>query len=140
VGYRIEGYTQTSEVQGGTKIVKVREYHVFSLPSETYFQFRRPKPQAGVTTGPYAASSIKAVAKQLSDRIEAVLAIATVTDVVYSQDVTPGGQLQDTITTFYEADNGNIQGSVEQPMANFGPTVTAKLVAAEIAAGGDFLT
>lgn len=128
---QIQGFTATTEVQGGTKLVKVHEYHVLSLPSETYFQFRRP-----ATT---AAATIKSVAKQLSDRIEAVLKLGDVTDVVYSQDVTPGGQLQDRMTTYYETPDGAISGSVEQKLADFGPNVTGGLVAAEIARGGDFV-
>jgi hypothetical protein len=131
MGYRIEGYTSTTEVQGGTKLVKVRQWHVYALPSETYFQFRRP-----ATT---AKDVVHSVADQLATRIEAVLAIPAVTDVVYAQDVTPGGQLVDTMTTYYEAHGGNILGSVESNLAHFGPTFTGKQVAAEIAAGGDFL-
>lgn len=130
MAFQIQGYTQTSEVQGGTKVVPVREYHVISLPSETYFQFRRDKPR-----WQYA----KSVAGQLSDRIEAVLGNPLVTDVVYSQDTTPGGKLQDTMTTYYATPDGTISGSVEQPLANFGPNATMQLVNAEIAAGGDQL-
>jgi hypothetical protein len=43
------------------------------------------------------------------------------------------------MTTYYEAHGGNILGSVESNLAHFGPTFTGKQVAAEIAAGGDFL-
>lgn len=133
MGYRIEGYTRTEEVQGGNKVVPVREYHVYSTPSETYFQFRRP-------IGPKTAeANIRSIADQLSKRIESVLGNPLVTDVIYSQDVTPGGRLQDMMTTYYSSDGGAITGSVEQPLANFGPTATLKLVNDEIAAGGDVI-
>lgn len=128
--FRIEGFTQTQEVRGGNRLVKVREYHVMSLPSETYFQFRRDQPR-------WAASNIRSVAQQLSDRIEAVLALPNVVDVVYSQDTTAGGSLQDRMTTYYQTADGAISGSVEQSLASFGPNNTAALVNAEIAAGGD---
>lgn len=132
MAFQIQGFTQTQEVKGGTKLVKVREYHVLSLPSETYFQFRRPQPK-------WAAANIKSIAKQLSDRIEAVLGLDDVVDVVYSQDTTAGGSLQDRMTTYYETPDGAISGSVDQPLASFGPGNTGALISAEIAAGGDSL-
>jgi hypothetical protein len=130
MGFDIQGYTQTQEVRGGNKVVPVREYHVLSLPSETYFQFRRDKAHY---------SGAKSSAAQFSDRIEAVLADPRVTDVVYSQDTTPGGKLQDTMTTYYSTPDGTISGSVEQDLAHFGPNVTLPLVGQEIASGGDQL-
>jgi hypothetical protein len=114
------------------KVVKVRQWHVYSLPSETYFQFRRPATATKAT--------IASVAEQLADRIEAVLHIPEVDDVAYSQDVTPAGQLKDMMTTYYSALGGAIQGSVESDLAHFGPNYTGNQVAEEIAAGGDFLT
>lgn len=132
MAYQVQGHTDTVEVQGGTRVVKVREFHVVSLPSETYFQFRRAQGTPGFTNpGPSA--------KALSDRIEAVLALPEVTDVVYSQNVTPGGKLQDWMTTYYQAAAGAIQGSVESDLAHFGPNFTGAQVADEIAAGGDTL-
>lgn len=133
MGYRIIGITQTEEVQGGNKIVPVREFHVMSTPSETYFQFRRGK-RGGEWIAP--ASS----AKQLSDRIEAVMKLPDVVDVVYSQDVTPGGKLIDWMTTFYRTEDGAITGSVESSLAEFGPNYTGAQISREIASGGDVLT
>ncbi len=129
-GFRIEGYTQTQEVQGGNKLVPVREYHVIATPSETYFQFRRDKPRWQFA---------KTVAQQLADRIEAVLALPNVTDVVYSQNVSDGGRLLDWMTTYYSAADGAINGSVESDLAHFGPGNTGAQIEAEIAAGGDQL-
>jgi hypothetical protein len=126
----IQGYTQTSEVQGGNKVVPVREYHVLSDPSGTYFQFRRDKAHYK-----YA----KTVAAQLSDRIEAVLANPNVTDVVYSQNTTPGGKLVDWMTTYYATPDGTISGFVESDLAHFGPNYTGAQIADEIASGGDQL-
>lgn len=131
MAFRIIGSTMTEEVQGGTKLVKVKEYQVLALPSETYFQFRRP---ASV-----AAATIKSVAGQFADRIEAVLGNPLVTDVVYSQDTTQGGRLQDRMTTYYRTADGAIQGDVESSLAQFGPNFTGGQIAAEVAAGGDFL-
>jgi len=132
-GFQILGRVQTQEVRGGNKLVKVREFQVIALPSETYFQFRRDPSQPC-----YLAP--KPCAQQFADRIEAVMEDANVTDVVYSQDTTAGGRLVDTMTTFYETPDGAISGSIEpQTLAAFGPGTTLPLVAAEIAAGGDQL-
>lgn len=128
MAFRKEGFTATSEVQGGTRIVKVKEWHVYSLPSETYFQFRRP------ATLPMA--TVNSVAGQFSDRIEGVLALPGVTDVVYSQDVTPGGQLKDMMTTYYEADGGLIEDSVSSDLAHFGPNFTGAQIDTELGESG----
>lgn len=131
MGFEIVGAVNTNEVRG-TKLVKVREFQVMSLPSETYFEFRRTPDQSGYSTP-------KPAAEQLSDRIEAVLALPNVTDVVWSQEPKPGGSLLDWMTTYYRTPDGTIAGSVESDLAHFGPTFTGKQVAAEIAAGGDLL-
>jgi len=130
VAYQKLGYSQTREVQGGNKLVKVREYRRLALPSETYYQFRRPQ-------GKWDAANIDSVSEQFAGRIEAVLAIPEVTDVVYSQDTTAGGRLQDRMETYYQSADGVIEGSVESPLKDFGPNFTGAQVAAEIAAGGD---
>ena len=132
MGFRIDGYDQTSEYQGGNKVVPVRVYHVYSLPSETYFSFRRDKTK-------WAASNIKSVAQQLSDRIEAVLGLPNVTDVDYSQQVSQGGKLVDWMTTYYRTADEAISGSVESSLAQFGPNFTGSQVAKEISAGGDVI-
>jgi len=130
MAYQKLGFSQTTEVQGGTKLVKVREYRRLSMPSETYYQFRRPQ-------GKWDAALIASVSEQFADRIEGVLAIPEVTDVIYSQDTTMGGRLQDRMTTYYQTLDGLIEGSVESSLAEFGPTFTGQQVADEIAAGGD---
>lgn len=136
-GFRITGSTETVQVQG-SKVVKVKEYHCLaesSLPdggvAETYFQFRRPKaiPQ----------STIRSVAQQFADRIEAVLNLPAVTDVVYSQDTSQGGRLQDRMTTYYATADGAIQGDVESDLAHFGPNYTGAQIADELAIAGGFL-
>jgi len=131
MGFQIVGVVNTKEVRG-TKLVPVKEYQVLSLPSETYFEFRRDPSQSGYTDP-------KPAAQQLSDRIEAVLALANVVDVVWSQNTTPAGKLVDWMTTYYATPTGTISGSVESDLAHFGPTYTGKQVAAEVAAGGDDL-
>lgn len=132
MAFEIIGRTQGSEVQGGNKVVTVFTFEVISYPSGTYFQFRRPKAKA-------SPANAKNVAGQFSNRIEAVIAGANVADVQYFQDTTQGGLLQDMMRTYYSADDGTIQGSVEQKLADFGPGKTLALVNAEVASGGDFL-
>lgn len=128
MGYRIEGYTTTTEVQGGTNIVKVREYHVYATPSETYFQFRDPVNITGIVVQERAA----VIAAIIAD----LLAESEVTDVVYSQDVTPGGQLLDVMTTYWQTDGGAKSGFVETPYADFHPDTVNALIAADIASAG----
>lgn len=134
---RITGSTETVEVQG-SKVVKVREYHcvaVADVPggvtTEVYFQFRRPKA--------VAQSTIKSVAQQFANRIEGVLNLANVTDVVYFQDTSQGGRLQDRMTTYYASANGEIEGDVESDLAHFGPNYTGKQIADELAIAGGYL-
>jgi hypothetical protein len=131
MAFQIIGVVNTKEVRG-TKLVAVKEYQVLSLPSETYFEFRRDPSQAGF-------KDPKPAAKQLADRIEAVLALANVVDVVWSQNTTAGGALVDWMTTYYSTPDGTVSGSVESSLAQFGPTFTRSQVAKEIAAGGDNL-
>jgi hypothetical protein len=131
MAFKIIGVVNTKEVRG-TKLVPVKEYQVLSLPSETYFEFRRDTSQAGY-------KDPKPAAGQLSGRIEAVLGLDDVTDVVWSQNTTAGGALVDWITTYYATPDGTVSGSVESSLAQFGPSFTGGQVAAEIAAGGDQL-
>ncbi len=129
-GYKVLGWDVIDEYRGGNSVVKVREFRVLSLPSETFFQFRRGK-QGKTWIAPGAS------AQQFADRIEGVLALANVDDVQYSQRVTKGGKLQDWMTTWYSSDDGEISGSVESDLAHFGPNFTAGQIAGEMAAGGD---
>lgn len=129
-GYKVLGWDVVDEYQGGNRVVKVREFRVLSLPSETFFQFRRGKSGANwIAPG--------ASAQQFADRIEAVLNLADVDDVQYSQRVTKAGKLQDWMTTFYSTPDDEISGSVESTLAQFGPNFTGAQIAAEISAGGD---
>ena len=137
-GFRILGSTRTVEVQGGTKLVKVKEYHctaVSTLPDgssdETYFQFRRPATVVQAT--------VRSVAQQFADRIEGVLNLPNVSDVIYSQDTSQGGRLQDRMTTYYATADGAITGDVESSLANFGPGYTGAQIADEISAAAAFL-
>ncbi len=120
------GSTPTREVRGGNKLVKVREFHALSLPSETFFGFRRD------ATQPCYADP-KPCAQQFADRIEAVLALPDVVDVDYFEDTAASGRLRDMMRTFFETDDGAVSGSVEQELKNFGPTATGAAVAQAIA-------
>jgi len=132
MAFEILGRAQGSEVQGGNTVVTVFTYNVISNPSGTYFQFRRPLAKS-------SPANIKNVAKQFSDRIEAVAKDSRITDVQYFQDTTQGGLLRDMMRTYYSAADGTIMGSVESDLAHFGPGFTLNQVQNEIAAGGDYL-
>lgn len=126
MGYAIVGIVKTNELRG-TQLVPVKEYQVLSLPSETYFEFRRDASQSGYTTPGPAAT-------QLSNRIEAVLGLPDVTDVVWSQNPSASGKLLDWMTTYYSAAGGAISGSVESDLAHFGPNYTNQQIKTEIEA------
>lgn len=125
--FRRAGASSTIEVRGGSRIVKVIVYRRYSLPSETYFQFRRDAQPA------QTKAQLDSISEQLSDRIEAVLGIQYVTDVDYFQDATRAGRLQDRMRTYYDTDDG-IEGDVESSLAQFGPNFTKKQIDTEVAA------
>lgn len=132
MAFEILGRAQGTEVQGNNTVVTVFTYNVISRPSETYFQFRRPLAKS-------SPANIKNVAGQFSGRIENVAKDSRVTDIQYFQDTTQGGLLRDMMRTYYANADGTVQGSVESPLANFGPTFTLAQISSEIAAGGDYL-
>ena len=82
---RLEGYTTTTAVLGGNRVMTVHQLHCYSQPSETYFEFR-----ARIQT---TRAEAQAIANGVSAEIEATLAQPTVTDIAWSQDVKPSGQL-----------------------------------------------
>ncbi len=125
--FQKQGFTQTREVRGGNKLVKVREWRGLSLPSETYFQFRRDQTQ------PCYASPDPCF-ENIAFRIEGVLANALVSDVVYSQDTSAGGRLVDMMTTYWQSEDGAVEGSIEQPLKEFSISLTIPLVEAEASA------
>jgi hypothetical protein len=129
MGYRIIGAVNTRELRG-SKMVRVREYQAEALPSETYFQFRR---EAGTP----CFANPRPCAENISARIEGVLANPLVTDVVYSQDTTPGGRLLDLMTTYYSAADGTVEGAVELRLAYFTLARVAAAVEQEIGAQAD---
>ena len=129
--YRIIGVRKDVEVRGGNKLVPIREYHVIATSEledgrteETYFQFRRD--------ATVLKANVQSSAQQFADRIEDVLNSPFVTDVVYSQDTSQGGRLQDRMTTYWRDptadDLGDVEGDVESALANFGLGYTYKQV------------
>lgn len=116
----ITGSQQVSVIQGST-VTKANEWGALSEPTEVYFQFRE------------ALNITKADAQyradQLSDEIETILANGAVTDVTYSQDVTPGGRLVDQFTVYWQKNGGATTGWVTIPMPDF--TVAVALASVE---------
>jgi hypothetical protein len=125
--YERAGASKTVEVRGGSRVVSVIEYRRYSLPSRVFFQFRRDAQPA------QTAGQLDSISEQLSDRIEAVLNLANVTDVDYFQDTSQAGRLQDRMRTYYRTDDG-LEGDVESDLAHFGPTFTRNQINDEIAA------
>src|SRR4249920_663179 len=90
---RLAGYTTTTAVLGGSKVMKVRQWQAYSQPSDTYFEVRARQQ----TT----KAQVQDIANTFSDTIEALLNAPDYTDVTWSQDVTPGGQLISVYTVYW---------------------------------------
>src|SRR5262245_4184057 len=108
---RLEGFTTTTAVIGGNRIMKVREWHCYSEPSETYFEIR-----ARIQT---TRAQVQAIANTFSGTIEQLLDAPDITDIVWSQDVTTGGQLQSVYTVYWYLPEKQSSGFVEVPATQF---------------------
>lgn len=127
---RLEGFTTTSQVVGGNRVMKVRQWYCYSQPSEVYFEVRaRPTTSKGAVQG---------IADGFSDTIEALIAAPDYTDVAWSQDVTPAGQLLSVFTIYYFIPESNSSGFVEVPAGQFTIDHVAQVVL-EDAAHGTYL-
>lgn len=127
---RLEGFTTTSQVVGGNRVMKVRQWFCYSQPSETYFEVRA-RPET-------SRSAVQGIANGFSDTIEALLAAPDYTDVSWSQDVTPAGQLLSVFTVYYFIPETNSSGYVEVPAGKFNIDNVAQLALAD-ADHGTFL-
>lgn len=105
------GYTQTTAVLGGNRTMKVNQWRAYSQPSSTYFEFT-----ARTTT---TREQAQGIADGVADVIESVLAAVDVTDVIWSQDVTPGGQLVGIFTVYWYVADQDAAGFVEVPYPRF---------------------
>ena len=118
---KFTGSQQVSVIQGST-VTKQNEWGALSEPTEVYFQFREA---LNITQ-----ADAQYRADQLSDEIETILENGAVTDVTYSQDVTPGGRLVDQFTVYWQKNGGATTGWVTIPMPDF--TVATALTAVEL--------
>lgn len=118
-----QGFTDTTAVLSNTKVQKVRVWSFTSQPSDVYFEVR-----ARVTT---AKSAVQSIANGISDTIEALMAAPDYTDVVWAQDVTPGGQLKSIFTVYYTIPELEASGFVEVPIGQFNVDTIAQLVLAD---------
>lgn len=117
---RISGYTTTTAVLGSSKIMKVRQWSCYSEPSETYFEVR-----ARIET---TRDQVQTIANKFSATIEALLAAPDYTDVTWSQDVTPGGNLVSIYTVYWHIPEKDESGFVEVPAGQFTIDHVAQLV------------
>jgi len=131
--YTIVGQWPTTELQGGTNVIAVKEFAVTTKPDGLYFQFRRPQSQLSALSASGQTELIDSVADQLATRIEAVFNLANVTWIDYTQDTNPGGQLLDNMIVYVQSASGNSQGTVTIPLADIGPgDYTTSRVTAEV--------
>lgn len=117
---RLDGYTTTTAVVGGNKVMKVRQWQAYSEPSETYFEVR-----ARITT---TRGQVQGIADGFSDTIEALLAAPDYTAVSWSQDVNAAGQLVSVYTVYWRIPEKNESGFVEVPAGQFNVNEVAVLV------------
>src|SRR5437879_4516446 len=122
---RLEGYTTTTAVLGGNRVMTVHQWHCYSQPSETYFEFR-----ARIQT---TRAEAQAIANGVSAEIEATLAQPTVTDIAWSQDVKPSGQLIGVFTVYWYDAASQSDGWVEIPYTQFNEPNAIEAVASDIA-------
>ena len=133
--YAIIGQWPTTELQGGTNVIPVKEFAVTTKPDGLYFQFRRPQSQLGKLDASGQAALVHSVAEQLATRIEDVFNLPAVTWIDYTQDTNPGGQLLDNMIVYVQSDSGNSQGTITIPLAEIGPgTYTTSRVDKEVEA------
>lgn len=121
---RLEGYTTETAVLGGNQTMKVHAWRCYSEPSETYFEFRA---RTNVTH-----AEAQAIADGVSEKIEAVLGFSEVTDVAWSQDVTPSGQLIGVFTVYWHDVGQNSSGWVTVPYTKFTTQNVAEAIIADV--------
>lgn len=121
---RLDGYATQTAVLGGTHVMKVHQWRCYSEPSDTYFEFT-----ARVTT---THAQAQGLADTTSDHIETVLGFTEVTDIAWSQDVTPSGQLQGIFTIYWHDVGQNSSGWVEVPYPRFTPDNVAQAIIADV--------
>lgn len=117
---RLAGYTTTTAVLGGNKVMKVRQWQAYSQPSDVYFEIR-----ARIET---TRSQVQTIANGFSDTIEALIAAPDYTDVSWSQDVSPGGQLISVFTVYWHIPEKDESGFVEIPAGHFNVDYIAQQV------------
>jgi hypothetical protein len=117
---RMAGYTTTTAVLGGTKVMKVRQWQAYSEPSEVYFEIR-----ARQRTTP---AQVQAIADGFSDTIEALLAAPDYTAVSWAQDVNAAGQLISLFTVYWYIPEKDESGFVEIPASLFNVDYIAQQV------------
>jgi hypothetical protein len=120
VAARLAGFTTTTAVLGGTKVMKVRQWQAYSEPSDTYFEIR-----ARLET---TRDQVQTIANGFSGTIEALLAAPDYTDVSWSQDVSPGGQLISLYTVYWRIPEKDESGFVEIPAGRFNVDYIAEQV------------
>lgn len=124
---RLEGFTTTTAVLGGNRIMKVRVWSAFSQPSEVYFELR-----ARATT---SKSAMQGIANGFSDTIEALIAAPDYTAVSWAQDVNDAGQLISVFTVYYDIPETQSAGFVEVPAGHFNVDDVAQAVLSDAASG-----
>lgn len=124
---RLEGFTTTTAVLGGGRVMRVRVWSAYSQPSEVYFEVRaRPTTSKG---------AVQSIANGFSDTIEALLAAPEYTAVSWAQDVNAAGNLISVFTVYYDFPETQSAGFVEIPAGHFNADEVAQAVQSDAASG-----
>jgi len=122
-GYAIIAQYPTVEFLGGTQTRDVMAVGVRTNDHNVYFEFRLPKAS-------YTADNVKADANGFTIVYELLFDIPGVTDVEWSQQPTPAGQLQDHVTVYFASSSGNSSSFLDFPYSRFTQDIIAAAVTA----------
>lgn len=110
--YAIVGQRPDTEVVGGTKTREVQVIQVVTNEHGVYFEFRVPRAQATTTFIHQQANAWTII-------FELIFSAEGVSAVEWTQEPTPGGQLDDHVIVYVTSTSGESEGVLDFPYAHF---------------------
>lgn len=120
-GYSIVAQYPTVEFMGGTTTRDVMAVGVRTNDHGVYFEFRLAKAD-------YSAANVKADANGFTIVYELLFDIPGVTDVEWTQEPTPAGQLQDHVIVYFTSASGRSSSFIDFPYSKFTQDIIAAAV------------
>lgn len=111
-GYKIVAQYPTVEYLGGTQTQDVMAVGVQTNDHGVYFEFRLPKAN-------YTAANVKSDANGFTIIYELLFEIDGVTDVEWTQEPTPAGELADHVVVYFTSSSGNSSSFIDFPYSQF---------------------